>query len=95
VNGPNLDGRRFRVAGTRSVLIFTQRGTTVWAAYAGGDISHGHLLALMDDAGNLDARYHHVTTDHVLQTGASRFLYSRMEDRRIAYNGDWRMEEIV
>ena len=75
-------------------MIFTQMGATVWAAYAGGDVSHGHFLALMDEAGNLDAHYHHVTTDHLLQTGASRFLVMR-ENIGITYNGAWRMEELI
>jgi hypothetical protein len=91
---PNLDGRTFRVAGERTVLIFSQVGAIVWAAYAGGDISHGHFLGLMDAAGNLDARYHHVTVDGDLQSGAARFLFVR-ETQGLAYSGIWRMEEFV
>ena len=52
------------------------------------------LHALMDEAGNLDARYHHVTTDHLLQTGNSRFFLT-LEPLGLTYNGAWRMEELV
>ena len=92
---PNLDGRRFRVAGSPTVFVFTQRGAIVWAAYAGGDVSHGHLLAIVDEAGDLDARFHHVTTAMQFRAGTSRFLYARDPvNNRIVYEGAWRLEEL-
>lgn len=103
MTAPNLDGRRFRVetaaadgdwsAGT--VFIFTQRDHIVWAPYAGGTISHGHLLAVMDPLGNLDARWHHVTVDGRIASGSCRCMHSRGPDGRSAYDGPFRIVEII
>ena len=112
---PNLEGRRFASVAqspgsdvtATTVFLFTQRGDLVWAAYAGGGIGHGHLIGVMDDVGNLDVRFHHVTTGGALKSGTTRSTYARTADGRIAYLETWtwttgaiggghgRLEEVV
>src|SRR5688500_1502583 len=91
----DYDGRVFRaVANTvngessaDTLFRYRQQGALVWAAYSGGDILYGHLIAAVDAEGSLDMRYHHVSGGGALMTGRCR---SRLE---ILPDGRYRMHE--
>ena len=54
---------------SETVFIYRQDGNIVTASYAGGTVVSGHLVALMDEEGKLDMRYHHVNEDNKIMTG--------------------------
>jgi mannose-6-phosphate isomerase-like protein (cupin superfamily) len=92
-----LDGRRFRsvrnvdhgdVSGD-TLFVFAQTGDTVTATYAGGSVRAGQLMALMNDAGDLDMRYHHVTSDGEIKTGECRSTLVFLEGGGLAYDEEW------
>ena len=93
----SYDGRRFRsVANTpngevsgETIFHYHQTGSIVWATYAGGGVRFGHLLAVADDSGMLDMRYHHVNADGVLMTGICRSTPELLSDGRYRVHEQW------
>ncbi len=53
----------------QTLFWYQQTGTIVTATYRGGGIQIGHLLATVDENGELDMRYHHLNDAGVLMTG--------------------------
>lgn len=95
---PNYDGRTFRTVvnsaggevGARTLFHYRQRGSTVWATYAGGGVREGHLIAAMAADGTLDMRYHHVSPTGALMTGVCRSRLTILPDGRYRLDETWR-----
>ena len=68
---------------------YRQSGNIVTAEYAGGSVTRGHLIALVDAAGCLDMRYHHVNDMGALQTGICRSVPEVLPDGRIRLHESW------
>jgi hypothetical protein len=66
---------------------YKQVGNILSSEYSGGKILSGHLIALVDEKGNIDMRYHQVNTNHELMTGVCK---SKPE---ILNNGKIRLHE--
>jgi hypothetical protein len=93
----NYDGRVFRTvenseggeAATQTVFHYHQEGDVVWATYEGGSIRCGTLLAKADTAGNLDARYQHLSADGTFKTGRTRSRPELLPDGRVRVHETW------
>lgn len=70
-----------------TIFYYFQNGNMVWADYSGGDVIKGHLIAKVDDRGNLDMRYHHINKKDEIMTG---ICYSKTE---VLENGKLRLHE--
>ena len=68
---------------------YQQMGNIVTAKYEGGGILQGHLIALVDEQGCLDMRYHHVNVQGGLQTGICRSVPEILPDGRIRLHETW------
>ncbi len=94
----NYDGRRFRPAensetgevGSDTVFSYAQEGDAVRAAYEGGGVRSGTLIATADDEGRLDARYQHVNAAGELMTGECRTTPEMLPDGRLRLYEEWR-----
>ena len=53
-----------------TIFKYLQLGNIVTATYAGGNITMGNLIALVDDEGRLDMRYQHINNKNELMTGS-------------------------
>jgi hypothetical protein len=93
----NYQGKKFRsitntpngeVSG-ETIFHYQQSGNTVTAHYAGGGILSGHLIALVDEKGCLDMRYHHVNQQGLLQTGICSSVPEQLPDGRIRLHETW------
>lgn len=84
VNTPNGE-----VSG-ETLFHYRQAGNIVTATYAGGSVESGHLIALVDERGALDMRYHHVNTQGALQTGVCRSVPERLPDGRLRLHETWK-----
>jgi hypothetical protein len=75
--------------GPYTVFHYHQNGNVVWAEYSGGEIVHGHLIAVCDDDGVLDMRYHHVNREGELMTGICISTPEILPDGRIRLHEKW------
>jgi hypothetical protein len=94
----DYDGRRFRLVensgtgevGPGTVFGYRQDGDVVSAAYEGGGVRFGALVATADDGGNLDVRYGHVNASGGLMTGECRSTPEVLTDGRLRLHEEWR-----
>lgn len=93
----NIDNKKFtslensdngEVSG-RTIFNYHQNGNIVWADYSGGSIVKGHLIATMDNNGNLDMRYHHINDNNELMTGECKSKPEILADGRIRFYEKW------
>jgi Domain of unknown function (DUF3291) len=68
---------------------YRQRDGRVWATYSGGRVRFGSLVAVGDDAGRLDMRYHHVGPGDALRTGTCIATTELLSDGRIRLLEEW------
>ena len=93
----NLDGKTFRSVantpngevGAETIFRYHQSGNIVSAEYSGGVIVAGHLLAVMDDHGRLDMRYHHLNDQGELMVGRCMSIPELMPDGRLRFHETW------
>ncbi|GIP53287.1 n-acetylglutamate synthase [Paenibacillus vini] len=93
----NYDGKTFRtIKNTKNgevtqetIFHYKQEGNRVLAEYAGGGILVGHLIALVDEDGNLDMRYQHINDKNELMTGICKSRPEKQEDGRLRMHEEW------
>jgi hypothetical protein len=68
---------------------YRQHGARVWATYAGGRVQFGSLVAIADQHGKLDMRYHHVDDAGRLRTGKCRATPELLPDGRMRLHEEW------
>ena len=93
----NYDGKTFQVVtntdngetSPETVFHYRQTGTLLMATYSGGRIVAGHLLGLVDAAGNLDFRYHQLNTDGQLTTGMCQSTPEVLPNEKIRLHECW------
>lgn len=73
-----------------TIFQYQQTGNIVTAIYSGGGIATGHLIALVEENGCLDMRYHHVNSQGDLHTGICRSTPEVLADGRIRLYETWR-----
>lgn len=72
-----------------TVFHYRQTGTILTAAYSGGKILQGHLIGLVDAAGNIDMRYHQVNDKGELMTGMCRSTPELLSNGKIRLHEIW------
>jgi hypothetical protein len=68
---------------------YRQDGARVWATYQGGHVQFGSLVAISDQGGRLDMRYHHVDTAGLLSTGVCQATPEVLPDGRLRLYETW------
>ncbi len=92
------DGRLFRVVNTKgrsqtgedTIFQYFQKADLLKGKYSGGEIEYGHLLGLVDEHGNINMRYHHVTHEGLIMTGKCRSRPEIMENGKIRLHERWK-----
>jgi hypothetical protein len=72
-----------------TIFHYQQNQNMVTATYNGGAVKWGQLIALVDEQGCLDMRYHHVNSKGVLMTGICRSVPEILGDGRIRMHEQW------
>ena len=72
------------------IFHYRQTGRIVTCSYTGGRIVSGQLIALVDEEGRLDMRYHQVNDRGELMTGVCRSTPELLPDGRIRLHEEWR-----
>lgn len=57
------------VTSEETIFHYQQNANILTSNYSGGNIKSGHLIGLVDEHGNIEMRYHQVTTKGDLQSG--------------------------
>ena len=91
------DGRLFRPVqtkgtsqtGTDTIFRYRQKEDLLTADYSGGDILYGHLIGRVDERGQINMRYHHMTVDGILMTGKCRSRPEVLENGKIRLHERW------
>jgi hypothetical protein len=68
---------------------YKQVGNILTSEYSGGKIKYGHLIALVDDAGNIDMRYHQVNENGELMTGICTSTPETLPNGKIRLHESW------
>ncbi len=59
------------------------------AEYSGGKIKYGHLMGLVDHAGNIEMRYHQVNDKDELMTGICMSKPEILDNGKIRLHENW------
>src|SRR2546423_12630110 len=94
----DYEGRVFRAvsnsangeAGGETRFHYHQQGDVIWAAYGGGEIMLGTLLAKLNpEDGSLDMRYQHLNQKGDFMTGTCRSALEVLSDGRYRLHEKW------
>lgn len=71
-------------------FVYKQSGNIVTSSYSGGRIVSGQLIALVDEAGGLDMRYHQINTKGEMMTGTCTSTPELLPNGKIRLYERWR-----
>lgn len=94
----NYDNRTFRTVSNsvngevteETTYQYQQEGRLVSAIYNGGPILFGHLIATVNEEGQLDMRYHHLNMYGELKTGICISTPEIMPNGKIRLHEKWK-----
>ena len=72
-----------------TIFHYLQEGNVLTSTYSGGQIIQGHLIALVDDEGNINMRYHQVNAKNELMTGVCQSKPEIMPNGKIRLHEFW------
>lgn len=72
-----------------TIFRYRQEGNILTADYSGGKIKFGHLIGLVDDAGNINIRYHQVNDKGELMTGICQSTPEVLGNGKIRLHERW------
>ena len=72
-----------------TVFHYKQEGNILTSEYSGGKIVYGHLVALVDEQGNIDMRYHQINDKGELMTGVCRSVPELLPSGKIRLHENW------
>lgn len=72
-----------------TIFHYKQNGNILTAEYSGGKIVCGHLIALVDNDGNIDMRYHQVNDKGELMTGICKSRPEILANGKIRLHESW------
>lgn len=72
-----------------TIFHYRQNDNILTCEYSGGKIIQGHLIALVDEAGNIDMRYHQANTAGELMTGICQSKPEILKNGKIRLHETW------
>ncbi|MFH1119661.1 MAG: n-acetylglutamate synthase [Bacteroidota bacterium] len=93
----NYNDRKFRpISNTENgetsnetLFHYKQVGNMLTSEYLGGKIKCGHLIGLVDNAGNIEMCYHQINDKDELMTGICRSKPEILENGKIRLHENW------
>ncbi len=73
----------------QTMFYYSQKDNIVEAKYHGGSVVQGSLIAIVDQHGQLDMRYHHVNINGEIMTGKCYSTPELMSEGRIRLHEKW------
>ncbi len=72
-----------------TIFHYEQQGSILTCTYSGGQITKGQLIAIVDETGNIDMRYHQVNRKGELMTGICTSSPEIMANGKIRLHENW------
>jgi hypothetical protein len=72
-----------------TIFEYKQEGNILTSEYSGGQIQKGHLIGMVDDAGNIEMRYHQINTKNELMTGVCTSKPEILPNGKIRLHETW------
>ncbi|XFE77115.1 n-acetylglutamate synthase [Algoriphagus halophilus] len=93
----NYDGKSFRpISNTENgetseetLFHYKQEGKILSCDYSGGKIIKGHLIGIVNDAGEIDMRYNQINSQGELMTGVCTSVPELLENGKIRLHETW------
>lgn len=93
----NYDGRKFvpkmnsenGEVNEKTLFLYHQNGSFLWAEYSGGDILKGSLIGSVSDNGELDFAYQHMNREMQVKTGKCHSVPAVNENGKIELTEQW------
>lgn len=93
----NYNGKKFKAVintangetSEETIFLYNQKGNILTSEYSGGKIVKGHLLAIVEEDGSLNMRYHQINNKGQLMTGICKSTPEIMANGKIRLNEDW------
>jgi len=74
---------------SETLFHYKQVGNLLTSEYSGGKIKYGHLIGLVDEAGNIEMRYHQVNEMGELMTGICYSKPEKLPSGKIRLHESW------
>jgi hypothetical protein len=74
---------------SETIFQYSQIGNILTSVYSGGKIKYGHLIGLVDYAGNIEMRYHQVNIKGELMTGMCVSKPEILQNGKIRLHENW------
>lgn len=72
-----------------TVFVYRQTGHILTSEYSGGKIVSGHLIGVVDEAGNIDMRYHQINDRGEIMTGICKSRPEILPNGKIRLYESW------
>lgn len=72
-----------------TIFYYKQVNNILTSQYSGGKIKYGHLIGLVDSAGNIEMRYHQVNDKDELMTGICKSTPEILKNGKIRLHESW------
>lgn len=69
---------------------YKQAGGIVTCTYGGGSVETGHLIAIVNNDGSLDMRYHHVKRNGEIMIGICKSTPKLMKNGKLRLHEKWK-----
>lgn len=74
----------------RTIFEYKQEQNTITATYKGGKVVSGHMIGIVNEMGIITSRYHHLSTDGTLKSGACISTPEILPNGKIRLHEKWR-----
>ncbi len=74
---------------SETLFLYKQFGNVLTSEYSGGKIKYGHIIGLVDEAGNIEMRYHQINDKGELMTGICISKPERSPGGKIRLHENW------
>lgn len=72
-----------------TIFHYLQQGNILHSTYAGGKITFGHLIGIVDENGYIDMRYHQINDQGQMMTGICHSRPEVMKNGKIRLHETW------
>lgn len=73
----------------KTLFTYHQNGNILWADYAGGEISRGNLIGIVDENNQLDFYYQHINTNNEIRIGRCHSVPEILDNGKIKLFEEW------